>query len=70
MIKLKKFQKFKYVFLTGLIVTVFVTFKDFVFNIFNFDEKYFKIKIKFSVFFVIILIANSLFISLLNIENE
>ena len=70
MIKLKKFQKFKYVFLTGLIVTVFVTFKDFVFNIFNFDEKYFEIIINFSIFFVIMLIANSLFISLLNIENE
>ena len=65
-----KIFKLKYVFLIGFIITVFVTFKDFVFNIFNFDEKYFEIIINFSIFFVIMLTANSLFISLLNIENE
>jgi len=65
-----KIFKLKYAFLISLIIFISAIYKKYLTNIIFFDEKYVEITFSYSVFFGIILIANSLFISLLTIEDQ
>ena len=62
-----KIFKLKYAFLIGFIITLLIIFKNY---LFNFNDKFADISFSFLIFFVIILIANSLFISLLTIDEQ
>ena len=62
-----KIFKLKYAFLIGFLITILIIFKNY---LFNFNEKYTDISLNFLIFFGIMLIANSLFISLLTIDEQ